>query len=277
MEFGKKLKKLRTEQGMSQQQLADAIYVSRSAVAKWENGLGIPSEESREALVNYFEVPVEYFLIENPEAVIIEKNRALKRFSLSSVVGAIIIIALLWMVFAPATDEPAEEVFYIWDESRAVKLIAEVEETMVWLLEQNTIERHEAEKMITQLDRKIDGIGYGLIVGLVIGEDNWDDESRQTFPVEHHYLEPTIYHEDVEVVSAVESRRCGFLEGSDNQCGAHNAILTIRKEYKGNDPQLRDWYMEYQLQTLIHDGQWHFRFFTGNRPNNAFPPLQENN
>lgn len=38
MEFKDKLKKLRTEKGISQQALADAIHISRSAVAKWENG-----------------------------------------------------------------------------------------------------------------------------------------------------------------------------------------------------------------------------------------------
>ncbi len=37
MELSKKLKKLRLERGLSQQRLADMIFVSRSAVAKWEN------------------------------------------------------------------------------------------------------------------------------------------------------------------------------------------------------------------------------------------------
>lgn len=50
MEFKDKLRTLRTERGLSQQELADAIYVSRSAVAKWENGLGLPGRASMEAL-----------------------------------------------------------------------------------------------------------------------------------------------------------------------------------------------------------------------------------
>ena len=56
MEFREKLRKLRTERGLSQQELADGIFVSRSAVAKWENGLGLPSEASREALAAFFSV-----------------------------------------------------------------------------------------------------------------------------------------------------------------------------------------------------------------------------
>ena len=38
MEFKEKLKKARSERNISQQALADAIFVSRSAVAKWEIG-----------------------------------------------------------------------------------------------------------------------------------------------------------------------------------------------------------------------------------------------
>ena len=56
MEFKKHLRALREEKGITQRKLADAIYVSRSAVAKWENGLGVPSRESYLALLTYFGV-----------------------------------------------------------------------------------------------------------------------------------------------------------------------------------------------------------------------------
>ena len=49
MELKEKLKKLRTERNISQQALADAIFVSRSAVAKWEAGLGIPCDDTTES------------------------------------------------------------------------------------------------------------------------------------------------------------------------------------------------------------------------------------
>ena len=41
--FQDKLKELREKANMSQQTLADKLFVSRSAVAKWENGNGVPS------------------------------------------------------------------------------------------------------------------------------------------------------------------------------------------------------------------------------------------
>ena len=46
MEFSEKLKELRQQKGVSQTKLAADIHISRSAVAKWENGLGLPSEDS---------------------------------------------------------------------------------------------------------------------------------------------------------------------------------------------------------------------------------------
>ncbi|MCR5403393.1 MAG: helix-turn-helix domain-containing protein [Butyrivibrio sp.] len=40
--FGEKLKNLRTEANLSQQQLADLMYVNRSSVANWESGRRVP-------------------------------------------------------------------------------------------------------------------------------------------------------------------------------------------------------------------------------------------
>ena len=95
MEFKDKLKSLRKEKGLSQQALADAIFISRSAVAKWENGLGLPSEESLNALLSFFGVPKEYFATEQPEAVLIEKNRLIRRLASSLAVCMVIIFSLL--------------------------------------------------------------------------------------------------------------------------------------------------------------------------------------
>lgn len=54
--FHNKLKELREKAGLSQQTLADKLFVSRSAVAKWENGNGIPSDINLEAICSLFEV-----------------------------------------------------------------------------------------------------------------------------------------------------------------------------------------------------------------------------
>ena len=58
--FKDKLKELRRKKGLSQQELADRIYVSRSSICKWEMGNGVPSEINIEALCTFFEVDEEW-------------------------------------------------------------------------------------------------------------------------------------------------------------------------------------------------------------------------
>ena len=58
--FKDKLKELRRKNGLSQQELAEKIYVSRSAICKWEIGNGVPSEINIEALCTFFEVDEEW-------------------------------------------------------------------------------------------------------------------------------------------------------------------------------------------------------------------------
>lgn len=79
MELKEKLKRARNERNVSQQSLADAIFVSRSAVAKWESGLGVPCAESMEALEKYFNVEKGFFLTDCPDEVIVDKNIKMRK------------------------------------------------------------------------------------------------------------------------------------------------------------------------------------------------------
>ena len=80
MEFSERLKKLRSEKGISQAKLAADIHISRSAVAKWENGLGLPNDESLKMLAEYFGVGVGELLPDkNNEEILVEKNKTIAR------------------------------------------------------------------------------------------------------------------------------------------------------------------------------------------------------
>ena len=46
MEFNEKLQQLRIGKNLTQQQLAEQLYVSRTAISKWESGKGYPDRKS---------------------------------------------------------------------------------------------------------------------------------------------------------------------------------------------------------------------------------------
>jgi len=113
MEFKEKLKNLRKEKGLSQQALADSIFISRSAVAKWENGLGLPSEESMNALLNFFDVPREYFATDQPEEVLIQKNKLIRKIATVLAVSVAVLglmIALLFLSIPAVNDLTAAQI-----------------------------------------------------------------------------------------------------------------------------------------------------------------------
>lgn len=98
MEFSKKLRKLRNEKGISQRILANAVFVSRSAVTKWENGLGLPSEESLEALAKFFDVPKEFLKTDTLEIIVIEKNKKIRKLS-GSMCGIILAAVFALIIY----------------------------------------------------------------------------------------------------------------------------------------------------------------------------------
>ena len=62
MELSEKLQKLRKQRGITQEQLADSLYVSRAAVSKWESGRGYPNIESLRAIAKFYQVTIDELL-----------------------------------------------------------------------------------------------------------------------------------------------------------------------------------------------------------------------
>ena len=62
MEFHEKLQELRKSRGLTQEELAEALYVSRTAVSKWESGRGYPSIDSLKEISAYFSVSIDDLL-----------------------------------------------------------------------------------------------------------------------------------------------------------------------------------------------------------------------
>ena len=68
MTVGEKIKEARRQCGLSQQQLAEKMLVSRSAVAKWEAGNGLPDVDNIKALAQLLNVSIDYLLGEGEAA-----------------------------------------------------------------------------------------------------------------------------------------------------------------------------------------------------------------
>ena len=62
MEFHEKLQQLRRQKGLTQEQLAEHLFVSRAAVSKWESGRGYPNIDSLKAIAKFYSITIDELL-----------------------------------------------------------------------------------------------------------------------------------------------------------------------------------------------------------------------
>lgn len=79
MEFHEKLQILRKEKGLTQEELAEHLYVSRAAISKWESGRGYPNIDSLKAIAGFFSVTIDELLSSGEVLTLAEKEAAQKR------------------------------------------------------------------------------------------------------------------------------------------------------------------------------------------------------
>ena len=103
MEFHEKLQELRKSRGLTQEELAEVLYVSRTAISKWESARGYPSIDSLKEISNFFSVTIDELLSSEKMLSIAEKeNKANLRsmcdlsFGLLDVCSFILIILPLY-------------------------------------------------------------------------------------------------------------------------------------------------------------------------------------
>lgn len=119
MEFNEKLQYLRKQQNMTQEQLAEKLFVSRTAVSKWESGKGYPNIESLKCISRLFSVSIDELLSGNELLELAEtenQTNITKMYGL--IYGALDLIVFILM-FMPLWGQQDGD--YI----RAVTLLAE--------------------------------------------------------------------------------------------------------------------------------------------------------
>lgn len=106
MEFHKKLQVLRKEKGLTQEELAQILFVSRAAVSKWESGRGYPSIDSLKAIANYFSVSIDMLLSTDEVITIAQADATQKRKSLYALVSGCLDISFALFFFLPLFGQP---------------------------------------------------------------------------------------------------------------------------------------------------------------------------
>ena len=67
MALSEKLYTLRKKSGLSQEQLAEQLNVSRQAISKWESGTSSPESDKLISISNYFNVSLDYLMKEDKD------------------------------------------------------------------------------------------------------------------------------------------------------------------------------------------------------------------
>ena len=116
MEFNEKLQELRKSRSLTQEELAEALFVSRTAISKWESGRGYPSLDSLKEISKFFSVSIDDLICSEEiiSAAEDEKKECMDKY-LSLICNTLdIFLALLLFlpVFGNGADNPASVSLY---------------------------------------------------------------------------------------------------------------------------------------------------------------------
>ena len=101
MEFGQKLQELRKLKRLTQEELAQSLYVSRTAISKWESGRGYPNIESLKAIGKFFSVTVDELLSTDEVLTIAEEDGKEKEKRFRNMVYGLLDISAVLLFFLP--------------------------------------------------------------------------------------------------------------------------------------------------------------------------------
>ena len=101
MEFHEKLQELRKNRGMTQEELAEALYVSRTAISKWESGRGYPSIDSLKEISHYFSVSIDDLLSTDKLLSIAEKENKANLRSLCDLLFGLLDVCSFILIILP--------------------------------------------------------------------------------------------------------------------------------------------------------------------------------
>ena len=153
MEFAEKLQELRKSREITQEELAEALYVSRTAVSKWESGRGYPSIDSLKAISAYFSVTIDDLLSGEKLLVIAEKENTSNMQSLYEWIYGITDLFSCILIILPLYPKSVADFVY------SVNLLmyretAEANRMVYWAVFLGLIVMGDLKLVLTQLQLK---------------------------------------------------------------------------------------------------------------------------
>ena len=102
MEFSEKLQELRKSRSMTQEELAEALFVSRTAISKWESGRGYPSIDSLKEISRFFSVTIDDLICSDEMITVAENEKKEFADKYVSLICNVLDILLAILLFIPA-------------------------------------------------------------------------------------------------------------------------------------------------------------------------------
>ena len=112
MEFHEKLQELRKSRGLTQEELAGILFVSRTAISKWESGRGYPSIDSLKEISSYFSVSIDDLLSGEKLISIAEKENKSNIRNICDWLFGMVDICSFLLIVLPLYPNAVEEVVY---------------------------------------------------------------------------------------------------------------------------------------------------------------------
>ncbi len=110
MEFNEKLQELRKQKELTQEELAEFLFVSRTAVSKWESGRGYPNIESLKAIAKFFGVTIDELLSGDELLTIAEEDTRQKEKHFRDLVFGLLDCSIAMFFFLPFFGQKANAV-----------------------------------------------------------------------------------------------------------------------------------------------------------------------
>lgn len=101
LEFNEKLQELRTNKNLTQEQLAEQLFVSRTAISKWESGRGYPSIDSLKEISKYFSVSLDDLLSSEEILTLAQADSKQKTLHFRDVVFGLLDCSIVMFLFLP--------------------------------------------------------------------------------------------------------------------------------------------------------------------------------